>query len=194
MKRPEKPPLRKTNPGDFNDPSIPMSHERLIGRLVTRWAKLEATLDDLIWQFLDLPLEFGRIITARMDASNKSKMIRALSEMVFDQLLNDYTRDLMDRVDFLKDERNFVVHGTWGRKNPEGVPIAMSLRSKDTPSTIIAESFDARRMRLLIRDMDAVKWRLLALFQSAQTWHRKARSQFQEYSSIPLPSPPDQSA
>lgn len=193
MKRPQKPPIRPTNPGDYNNPTITMSHERLVGRVVTRWAKLEATLDDLIWQFLDLPLELGRIITARMDANGKSRMIRSLSELVFDPMLQDYTNDLMDHVDFLKDDRNFIVHGTWGRKSPEGVPIAMSLRPKNTPSTIVAESFDAKRMHLLVRDIEAVKWRLLALFESALAAHRRVRPQFQEPSSFPPPNRLDQS-
>ncbi len=189
VKRPQKPSIQPPVPGDYGDPTIPMSQERWIGRIVAEWAKLEATLDDLIWQFLNLPIEYGRIITARMDATAKIAMLRALSNLALDPLLQDYLKEYIDTVDILREDRNFIVHGTWGRTIRDRTPIALSLRPKDTPSTVVSETFPPERMKAIWIDIVATKWKLIALFESARASHHKARAQFQEPSPIPLPNP-----
>jgi hypothetical protein len=57
-----------------------MTHERLIGRIVVAWSKLEGAMEDLIWQLLGIGIEQGRVITSRLDAVTKIRMIRALAE------------------------------------------------------------------------------------------------------------------
>jgi hypothetical protein len=90
VKRPQKPPVEPYDSLDWRDPTISISQEKLIGRITVEWSKLDSTMGDLIWCFLDVPMEFGRTITTTMSASAKIAMLRNLSDLTFDPLLQDY--------------------------------------------------------------------------------------------------------
>lgn len=192
VKRRQKPPARRALPGE-GAPTIPMSQEKWIGRVIVEWSKLEATMEDLIWHFLDLPIEFGRILTAKSSAEYKMTTLRALNDLVFgrtfDLHLQDYLKEVLDSIDLLKDDRNFIIHGTWGRLKPGGVPIVLSLRAKDSPSTVMSESFSLERMRAIYSDMAVMKWRLIRFLEAAAASHDRAREQFPLDQSTPLPNP-----
>ena len=196
-KRPEKLPPQPI-PDEFPvHNTVPMIHERLLGRLVVEWAKMEQAMDDLIWQFLDLPNEFGRILTSRMDASSKSQMIRQLSQLSFghstsDYMVWSYIDDLLKRLEILKEARNLAVHGTWARNHPDLTPMAFSLRIKDTPSTIVAEHFSERRMRDLIEESLRLKASLASLFDAATAAHHRSRERFHRETQSHLANPLDQ--
>jgi hypothetical protein len=179
VKRPQKPPIEPYDSTDWGDPTIPISHEKWIGRITVEWSRLEGTLDDLIWCFLDLPIEFGRTITTTMSATGKITMLRNLIALAFDPLLQDYLREHLDIVEILKDDRNFVVHGTWGRTLRDRTPMASSLRPKHSPSLVVAESFTAERLQSIWKLIISVKLRLVPLFDSATAAHRRAREKFQ---------------
>ncbi len=194
VKRPEKLPIAPPKASSVGLATIPMEHERIIGRLVVEWAKLEATLDDLIWNFLDVPLQYGQIITSRMDANNKLAMIRLLSETSFghsssDYMLHTYLMEIVDTINIVRESRNLIVHGTWGREFPDLVPMALSLRIKDTPSTIVSELFPAERIRVLTGLIVSLKWALVHLFNSANVSHCRSRELFREQSHIRRPNP-----
>jgi hypothetical protein len=131
--RPKKLPITPGIPSVPVQDTIPLSHERLIGRFVVAWAKLEGSLDDLIWHFLDVPLEYGRIITSRMEAATKLQTIKFLASTSFgrfspDLLMKDYCDEIMEQINILREDRNMVIHGTWGRIAPRFVPMTLSLR------------------------------------------------------------------
>lgn len=166
-----------------------MSQERWIGRVVVEFSKLEASLDDLIWCFFDLPMEYGRIITTRMDATAKVVMLRNLSDLAFDPLLQDYMKEVLDLVEIVREHRNLIVHGTWGRLLPDRTPIAMSLRIKDKPSTVVSETFPPERMKAIWIGIQNTKWKLIPLFDSARASHHRARERFPVLPPIHRPSP-----
>ncbi|GEM_PF-4522666 len=187
-KRPQKPPILPGKVGKIHGPTIPMSQEKWIGRIVVEWSKLEGALDDMVWLFLDLAMEFGRPVTATMDATFKLKILRKLAEVCCDSLLLDYLCELYDRIDFIREDRNFIVHGSWGRVMPENIPIALSLRPKHTPSTVVAETFPQERMREIHEAIMDVKWRLLWTFEAAAASRQRARQQFPGWIPMPLPN------
>ncbi len=197
VRRPQKPPIRPQHPDAIAYQTVPMSHEKLVGRFVIEWAKLEATMDDVIWNFLNLPIEYGRIVTSHMDTTGKTKMLRQLSETSFghsypDYALHSYICELLDHVDIIRIDRNLIVHGTWGRHYPTKVPMSLSLKIKDKPSTVVSETFDDIRMRQLVDRVLAVKWSLIALFDPARASHHRSREQFQRSISNPQPNHEDQ--
>lgn len=160
-----------------------MSQERWIGRVAVEWAKLEATLEDLTWQFLGLPLELGRNVTPRLSVETKTAILRAVAQVCYDfnstdYLLWSYLKEIIDQFDLLKEDRNLIIHGTWGRSHPELTPIVLSLKVKNTPSTVVAETFPANRMLAMADAILAVKWRLITLFESARSSHRRALARF----------------
>lgn len=185
VKRPQKSPIKTPNPhdGPYN-PTVSPDQQLWIGKIVVEWAKLESCLDDLIWAFFDLPMEFGRLITQRMDATGKITLLRSLSELCFDGKaydlhLKDYLKEFVDTFDILREDRNFIVHGTWGT-NPFGVPIAMSLRVKADPSWVVSETFPWQRMRHIYAGILIAKVRFYRLLPVAQASHSRARERFRE--------------
>jgi hypothetical protein len=182
-RRPERLSVQPANPDDPIFETISLSQERLLGRFVVEWAKLENTLDDLIWHFFDLPIAYGRIVTSRMDATGKITMLRPLNDMSFslsspDYAVHSYIKECLEQIKFLREERNLAVHGTWGRRRRtigSFVPIAFSLRIKDKPTTVVSEDFDERRIRRMIDDTLRLKWMAIRVFDAASAAHCRSR-------------------
>jgi hypothetical protein len=127
-----------------------MQHERLIGRAIILWSRLEAQMQSVIWEFYGLPLEYGRIITESLDAKYKLMMLRKLTESyVSDDNIKDELNTLYNNIQFIYDERNIIAHGLWGTLTPDAVPAVMSLKPKDEKlprDEIMTETFPAWRM------------------------------------------------
>ena len=54
--------------------------DRRSGEVVASWSNLELTLQRVIWAFLQLNEEDGRLVTSKMDARPKVEWLRALAE------------------------------------------------------------------------------------------------------------------
>jgi hypothetical protein len=151
--------------GGVYSPNIGLNQEKWIGRVVVAWAKLEAIMSDFIWHLLKIDIELGRHITTRLDAVAKIKMLREFGPIV---LTKDHWRllsEILERIDILREDRNLIVHGSWGT-NPAGEPIAASLRTKPLePDQAVSESFSAIRMRNIVHDIDAMKLSLMTLMR-----------------------------
>jgi hypothetical protein len=125
----------------------------LIGRVIVEWARLEAMMQDAIWNILNVPLEDGRVLTARMDARTKLQWLRAFAKK---HVSGDELKTLSDTLDLIElsqDDRNFITHGTWATMWPDNVAVAMSLRPKSPPDEILTESFPEWRMSDIIIDI-----------------------------------------
>src|SRR5438105_1245962 len=138
---------------DDVNPEIGLLQEKLIGRVVVQWSNIEAGLNNLIWGFLRLSIEDGRVLTGRMDAQIKIAMIRKLApRFLTGEPLYDLTRALK-LADSVRDDRNFIVHGSWATKLADGLPLAVSIRAKSDPGEVLAEQFPPERMRIILRDI-----------------------------------------
>jgi len=80
---------------------------------VVAWSKLEACMEDLIWSLLEVEIEEGRIMTARVDAVGKIRMLRELGELEMPEEMFHRLSPTLDEIDVLRDDRNFIVHGSW---------------------------------------------------------------------------------
>jgi hypothetical protein len=150
-----------------------MSQLRRIGDVVVAWAKLENSLNDLIWTVEGNTLETGRSATEDLHISS---LLTALQNAMQRHLVGDKFKperkailNIINFVNEVKDERNMVVHGTWATFN--GVPIVGSLRAATQEKTKVTfESYPADRMRdirdfaiLGIRNVTALIDRIEAL-------------------------------
>jgi hypothetical protein len=170
-------PLR-TPPGSqdashFTD--IYLVHQKLIGRLVLSWSFLEGSMQVLIWEFLNLSMSDGRIITSRLDASTMIPMLRSLAiRHIADQTAFQEFLDDLATVDGYRNDRNFVVHGSWLVLQPENIPAAMSLRPEAEAGGIVTETFPTQRMREIIRAIRQYHKKFIAL----ETVIRTSRDKF----------------
>jgi hypothetical protein len=161
--RPPKPSAVSKRPDQSVAALTSMQHERLVGRAVMTWTKLDACLQGLLWAFLNLSMSDGRIITSRLDPSVITQMLRALAirNLVPEKLQN--LLDVLNLIDQCREDRNFIVHGAWVVLLPEGTPQAMSLRPKAEPGEIMSEAFPARRMYQIIERMEECRLALVNL-------------------------------
>jgi len=161
--RPKKGPIIPAQEGQYFDGTVGMRHERLIGRVVIAWGKVENALEDFIWQLLGLKIEIGRIITGRLDAVSKIRWIRQLSEITIREEKLHLLSRLLDDIDILREDRNLIMHASWGR---DGDDVAIALSLKQTPlkpDEVVSEPFSDRRLWALSHNIDATRLRLLIL-------------------------------
>lgn len=144
---PETPTPLETAPEQSASPDIPAEHITLIGHVVLEWSRLEKSLEELIWAYLGVDVDEGRIITARLDARYKMNMFRGLAEVLMQE--NDFSdmRRILHRMAELYSVRSLVVHGNWFVEKPGNVVAVMSLREK-LPD-------DASRDQVVTTDMPA---------------------------------------
>ena len=123
-------------------------------------------MEDLIWTLLKLEIEQGRIVTARMDAVGKIRMLRHLGELEMTEEQFHRLSPALDEIDILREDRNFIVHGTWGRAGFDRTHFCLSLRLKpDSVENVIGESFPESRMRRIGDAIERRKWELIDLME-----------------------------
>jgi hypothetical protein len=126
----------------FATPRVTMMQERLIGRVVVVWAKLEGMLNDLIWVIQGKEMADGRTETDRMQITRLIETLRNLVRdvLVPEAMLDESTRTtaLLDEIDNIKKQRNLIIHGMWGEIH--GIAAVGSLRAKtDDPNNVVYE-------------------------------------------------------
>ena len=124
-------------------------------------------MEEVIWGFLRLSVEDGRIITARLDARFRMNMLRGLGEKHMSKEDFSALSDLLKRIGDLYAERNLIAHGIWITSMPDNIPAVMSLREKlpddAARNEIITTQMSPDRMAGIIRNMILVTHVLIDL-------------------------------
>jgi hypothetical protein len=159
----QKPPMQalRSDQRPYFDVSI--EQQQLIGLLVLNWSKLETDIDGAIWAFLELGIDDGRLITTKLNTDVKIELLRAL---VNTYCAGKFLDDILQVIDFIggyKEDRNFVVHGSWGTLLPDNVPVCASIRPKAPPGEVISETFPKERMLNIINGILEAKQNLRTL-------------------------------
>lgn len=163
--RPQKPPILPPNPNDESDPTVGLIQEKLIGRTVVEWAKLEACMGDAIHKLVGMSFAVGRVFTARYDATTLIRMLRELGGLLMVESEFHRLSVICNKIDILREDRNLIVHGTWGREKGSYTPFALSLRIKSDPNEVVSETFPYMRMKGIISDIQSLKWELITLMK-----------------------------
>lgn len=161
-----KPAKQAMRPDQRIVPNVTSVHHRFIGKLVAEWSKLEAALEDLIWCILRLQEEDGRTLTKRTDTEAKITILRSLGPRHLSGEMLSKLLDAVDEADHLREDRNFVVHGIWATLQPNGVPIAMSIRPKSEPNKLAGQTYSNERMRDLIDTIIETKRDIIWVYAS----------------------------
>lgn len=162
--RPPKPPFIPLKPGERIDTRITDAHKIMMADVIERWAKLENCMDDLIWEILKVSFNVGRIITNRMDAAGKIKLLRQLGTIELTEAQYHRISPVIDKIDLLREDRNFIVHGSWGTLLPASIPICGSVRpNAPNPDEVMLETFPDTRMQTIAADIENAKQPLIAL-------------------------------
>ncbi len=149
--------------------TVYLAHQKMVGRVVIAWSTLEGAMQSLIWEFLNLGMSDGRIITSRLDASTMIAMLRALGiRHLVPEQLQDFL-DLLATIEGYRLDRNFIVHGQWIILQPHSVPAAMSLRPEAEAGGVISETFPTERLYEIVHHIEDSRNRLIALEDAIRT-------------------------
>jgi hypothetical protein len=162
----------------------------MIGRVMITWSKLEAAIQGVIWTFLALSLEDGRILTARNDVQANLIILRALAKRHLGEAAFNELTPVLDRIKARQEDRNFIAHGTWGTLMPGMLPVAMSVRTKaPDDSLIVSESFPSERMTEIVDGINGCLLALIALEDELLALRGKQPRRHPQHSYTPDASP-----
>src|SRR5205823_13716244 len=108
-------------------------------------------------------IDDGRTITTRLSADFKIELLKSLVNVAFSGDMRDGVLNVLNIVSMLKEDRNFIVHGSWGTMKPDNIPICASLRPKAPAGEIVSEEFPDTRMHDIINDILKAKTSLREL-------------------------------
>jgi hypothetical protein len=176
LKKPRrtKPPIRPRGSDRSVKHEVSAGQERFIGQAIAAWSRLEDTMQEAIWSFLNVGIEEGRIVTARLDARFKLNILRGLGAIHLSEKTAEQFKELLAEITDLYADRNFIAHGKWLTMLPDNLPAAASLRERDptVPSTeITVETFPADRMREIIRSTITAMNSLIKIMNEHETSH-----------------------
>ncbi len=152
---------------------VSCQHERLVGRLIIEWSRLEAIMQEVIWTILDIKWEDGRAITQAMDATRKLQLLRSFSKRHLEGKRLENLTAILDCIELYQEDRNVVAHSTWGTLIETGEPIAMSLRRKSQPDQVVTEGFPAPRMYSIIEGIKDCRDYLILWRETHESSHER---------------------
>ena len=163
-------PIQKIMPEQIPTPRVGIGQERLIGRAVVIWARLEASLHDLIWKIRGKGLAEGRGETEKHLVGRLLKELRKIGSGSTETALEVRMAVLAVAgvVTRLSEDRNLIVHGTWGEL--DGVPTVGSLQLETIDrNEVTFESFPPDRLRDFIRDVTACRDQVTAIIAQVES-------------------------
>ena len=168
-------PIQKIRPEQLPAPHVGIGQERLIGRAVVIWARLEANLHDLIWTIQGKGLAEGREETEKHLIGRLLKELRKIGSGSSTETVSTEIRlavlAVAAAVKTLSEDRNLIVHGTWGEL--DGVPTVGSLQLETIDrNEVTFESFPPDRLRDFIRDVTACRDQVTAIVAQLESSRR----------------------
>jgi hypothetical protein len=168
-------PIQKLRPEQAPTPRVGIGQERLIGRAVVIWARLEASLHDLIWTIQGKGLAEGREETEKHLIGRLLKELRKIGSgsSILSTEIRLAVLAVADAVQTFSEDRNLIVHGTWGEL--DGAPVVGSLRLETIDrNEVTFESFPPDRLRDFIRDVTAYRDQVMAIIAQVESSRRGA--------------------
>jgi hypothetical protein len=186
MAFPDLPPKRKKPPltPKFKDQretgQVSMQHQRLIGRVVVIWSKIESGLDNTIWELAGVDMEIGRYLTRPFGAEGKIKVARSIAKIVLNDDQYKNFDAILTSITDCQEDRNFIMHAAWGTQHTgpfNRAPVGLSTRPKSDPDKVVGETFSAERMHQIAGDGITCLRTLIAFLDVLETSPEKLRRQ-----------------
>jgi hypothetical protein len=161
-----------TRPGACPSPNLSDSELCAIGAVVVSWAKLENSINDLIWVIQGRALATGRVETENLQLS---ALLTRLQNSMQAKLIGDRFKperkaivNLIDYLSATRFERNLVIHGTWAEM--DGQPIVGSLKADTTDASLVTfEQYPVSRIREIEGYARSATKNMLAIIQRIES-------------------------
>ena len=148
--------------------TIPDDYKKAIGEVVIQWARLEFTVEYLIWRVLRLDEEDGRAITSRLDMKPKTEMLVNLAERYFSpKEATAKLKDYVSHIAHLHKLRNRIIHGFWAIVDEE-TAIATSPRLKAPSGYVTAQQYSLKFLGEMAADIETINRSFLTLLDELE--------------------------
>ena len=172
-RRQAKAPVTPRQPDDTYKREITEDVTALVGNCIVRWSYLEQGIDEVIWAFLKLGVEDGRIVTAHLDARLKMILFRQLGQRHLPESRFDEFATVLGRLEDLYELRNLMAHGLWVTLVPRNTAAVMSFRERlpdDTPrNEVITTEMTRESLTTAITNMGIIANYLVDLRKTVAT-------------------------
>jgi hypothetical protein len=168
-KRQTKPPIAPRQLGQTYRQQITPEIAGLVGSCIITWSRVEQAIEEVVWALLQIDVDHGRIITARLDAKYKMMLLRQLGNRHFRENTKTSAEfsAVLERLEDLYGERNLMAHGQWVTLIPDNIPAVLSLREKlpkETPrNEIVATTIPQERLEAIQNNMYIISNYLIGL-------------------------------
>lgn len=154
-------------------PKIDLSDEHLkaIARIALEWSRLEAMLESLLWELMQLGAGVGgltrehivgRAVTTHLNFDMRVNAIRAFTIEIagLDGPPTKTFNEMAARMDALRVQRNLIVHGEWIWGH--GEPYFVDRKARGKGITSEPKTYDPAAMEALRSDIEKASSRLRA--------------------------------
>lgn len=156
-KRRTKPPITPRQPGQTYRRDFTSETAMLIGNCIALWSYVEQAIEEMVWAFLRIGIEEGRIVTARLDARHKMMLLDQLGHRHLKKEDLPEFLSVLPRLEDLYEIRNMIAHGQWVTLIPDEIPAVMSLREKlpeETPrDEVITTAMPEENLQATLNNM-----------------------------------------
>ena len=119
--------------------------------------RLEGAVDELASKIAGTNDTFGRIIFKTLPIERKIQILRELGPPRYAGSSFEPVEETLSKINFLREDRNLVIHGQWFTSMPSCEPYAFGLRPQSKkPFDIVGESFPPSRMASIISQVAAL--------------------------------------
>ncbi len=148
--------------------SIPQRYYKPIGEITARFGYTDLYLQVLIWHFLKINhVKQARMLTFRLDVSRKIEMLKIIAKKwAGSEPLRNRINDLTAEANYIRGQRNNLVHGVWGYKPPKTHAYIL-FYTKELEDTVWLkrERLRLSDLRALVRRVTVLNGKLTALAQ-----------------------------
>ncbi|MCG8356991.1 MAG: hypothetical protein MI920_15605 [Kiloniellales bacterium] len=141
-------------------------HLRLIGLVISEWARLESVLDLALWAFLGTTQRHGRALTSQVSPRNRIPLLKEVASKSL--RLDDYdtfVRMVDDAAHYLT-ERNCLAHAVWTLRDDGGSPyIGFAAITKPGAFEVEREPFKIPRMRKNAKNIRELTQKLMLFLE-----------------------------
>jgi hypothetical protein len=134
--------------GDLNHAvNLSNQHLQAIGEVAVRWAELEDSIKEIVWDLANLRQPGAWAVTAHINERMLTDIANSLIDLLVKGPEPKLSEEMRDHLNFIIREiypkRNAMVHSTFGHSGRNGVTSILSIRARGTLKIGPREEFSA---------------------------------------------------
>ena len=142
---------------------LPDKHLRLVGLVITEWARLETVIDLGFSAYLGVSQRTGRALTSEIQTRSRLPLLKAIGKERLPKARFAELKTILDDASHYLTERNELAHAVWGVPDPGESPyLSIGEITKRGRFNTKSKEFRVPAMRKNAQNIRQITERLLA--------------------------------